>query len=84
VKNPDQRSGLLLLLPFLLRKKRKKRKKAGLTWGHMPPITWAFIFVHSLRAIARVPSIAGVPASAGGIIWLFHVIDTLRRDKDTK
>jgi hypothetical protein len=28
VKNPDQRSGLLLLLPFLLKKKRKKRKKA--------------------------------------------------------
>ena len=27
VKNPDQRSGLLLLLPFILKKKRKKRKE---------------------------------------------------------
>jgi cytoskeleton protein RodZ len=33
----------------------------------MPPITWAIHPVYSLRAIARVPAIAG------GIIWLFHV-----------
>ena len=29
--------------------------------------------MHSLRAIARVPAIVGVPAILGGIIWLFHV-----------
>jgi hypothetical protein len=33
VKNPDRRSGLLLLLPFLLKKKRKKRKNARSNWG---------------------------------------------------
>jgi hypothetical protein len=77
VKNPDQRSGLLLLLPFLMKKKRKKRKKARLNWGHIPPNPWGpFIPVHSLRAVARVSATAGVPAMAGGIIWLFHV----RRD----
>jgi hypothetical protein len=40
--------------------------------------------VQSLRAIARVPAIAGVrakariPAIADGIIWLFHVIGLLK------